>query len=146
METLTPKYSGRVILVQAIIVIIFSLTLYFFLHFMEEEKKIEDGLATMASQRQQLEQVQGNIIRYREMIKTDPILQVFADEPLWEEVDFHWQDIPLAELLSRLESLDRHERIFVLKSFATENRRVEGTSTEEERFYHLRGYFLCPLM
>ncbi len=146
MKTLTPYYSKRVVLIQTVTIIIFSLALYFFLHFMEEEKKIKGELTAMASQRQQLEQVQGNISRYMEMIKTDTALQAFESEPIWEEVEFHWQDIPLPELLARLESLDRHERIFVLKSFKTEIKRVEGETTGKERFHHVRGYFLCPLM
>lgn len=146
MKMLTPEHSGLVVLIQAVAVILFSISLCFFIHFMKEGKWIEAELAALASQRQQLQEVQENINMYRKMLETDKTLRTFAGEQIWEQVEFHWQAIPFPDLVARLESLDKQERIFVLESFATGIKRADEATVREERFHHLRGYFLCPYL
>jgi hypothetical protein len=146
MKEIIPKYPGWLVLIQAVMVIIFSFALYFFLHFGEEKKRIMAELTILASQRQQLEQIQENISRYRKAVAADTALCPSGSKLLWEEVEFYWQDIDLSELPARLVSLNLQERIFVLESFKTGIKRAGDTTTVEERSHHLQGYFLCPFL
>jgi len=151
MSMVTPLYSERTVLIQSVIVIIFSFTLYFFLFFMEEEKQIHQELSTLAYQQQQMEQVEKNIKMYGEMLAQYTDLQrTDCSDQSWEKVEFLWESIQFSELLTRVASLYQQDKIFVFESFETELEREETASDAsvitEQRFHHLQGYFLCPYL
>ncbi len=158
MSMLTPLYARRVVLAQSVMVILFAIALFFFLYLMEQEKRINQELAALATQRQEIEQVQKNIALYEKMLAEDIVLQTIGYELRWEQVEFHWQSIQFSALLARLESLDQQERIFVLESFESKIKRrdhdermtaasplsEDDRAVTEPRSHYLRGYFLCP--
>ncbi len=158
MKMLTPVYASKVLTIQLIVVVLFSLSLYLFLSFMQEEKYLRQDLDSITAQRQKLEKIHSSVEQYNKVMKKNSALQNLVDDPVWEQVEFKWQSLSFTELLRRIDNLSQQQKLFVLESFEAGLEIVEDDSAEnspvirgdfipleaKERFYHLRGYFLCP--
>jgi hypothetical protein len=160
MTFLSPVYSKKVLLLQLLIIVFFSLALYFFLYSIQEEKRIRQELSTVKSQRQKLQQTRTNVETYNYEVEKNSSLQSLTADPSWEQVEFKWNSISFLELLGRIDSLSYQQKVFVMESFEaglenskdnpTDNSPLASGDTTlletKERFYRLRGYFLCPCL
>lgn len=160
MNTLIPVYDKKVGIVQVIVVVLFSFSLYIFLNTMQEKKRVFKELAVVASQKEQLQQIQKSVERYNSAVKKNSSLENLTSDPVWEQVDFKWKSLGFAELVARIDNLSHQQKLFVMESFTaglekgtdTMEKRpgeVQGSVAAgpvEERFYNVRGYFLCPCL
>ena len=160
MITLIPTYDKKVAILQFVVVVLFSVSLYFFLHSIQEKTRVSDELSTVASQREKLQQIQTSVERYNNAVAKNSDLKNLSSDPVWEQVDFKWKSLSFAELVGRIDNLSHQQKLFVMESFTAglekktdsmEGRpgvvKVGGAGeVVEERFYHLRGYFLCPCL
>ncbi len=159
MKVLVPVYDRKVLLLQLVVMFLFSFILYAFLYAIQEEKQVKQELSSLSSQRIQLERIQKSVASYKETVGTSNTLKTLTTDPTWEQVDFTWDDLGLTELLRRIDNLSLQKKVFIMESFEagvkknnneqTEMNALQNTDTqlpltEQERFYHLRGYFLCP--
>ncbi len=155
MTFIAPPYHKTVLILQLFIVVLFSSSLYFFLHSMGEKKNLATRLAHVKAKHQQAIQVNEDIRKYSKTVKSDSMLREMTSEPTWEKVEFAWESLELTELLARIHHLSNRKKIFVLESFeagfakpGTENAFSTDSQAEgeerEERFFHIQGYFLCP--
>lgn len=160
MITLIPTYDKKVAILQFVVVVLFSVSLYFFLHSIQEKTRVSDELSTVASQREKLQQIQTSVERYNNAVAKNSDLKNLSSDPVWEQVDFKWKSLSFAELVGRIDNLSHQQKLFVMESFTAglekKTDSMEGRpgvvtaggagEVVEERFYHLRGYFLCPCL
>jgi type II secretory pathway component PulM len=153
MKMLTPAYDKKTAAFQGVVVLLFAVALYFFLYSLQVEKRVTRELATMAEQRGQLAKIQENVEQFNTVLKKNSGLENLTGKPTWEAVDFKWQSLSFAELVERIDNLSHQQKIFVMESMEVGQETVERdndeagfTAEEEKRFYHLRGYFLCPCL
>ncbi len=160
MNTLIPVYDKKVGIMQVVVVVLFSVSLYVFLNSMQEKKRVFKELAVVASQKEQLQQIQQSVEGYNRAVAKNSGLEDLTSDPVWEQVDFKWKSLGFAELVGRIDNLSHQQKLFVMKSFTAELEKgtdnmdgrpggVQGSMAVDpvkERFYHLRGYFLCPCL
>ncbi len=160
MITLIPSYDKKVVILQVTVVVLFSVSLYFFLNSIQEKKRIVTELSALASQKEQLQRIQTSVERYNSVVNKNSELKNLSSDPVWEQVDFHWKSLRLEELIRRVDNLSHQQKLFVMESFIVGLEKktdsleghpggVRGSVAAEavkERFYHLRGYFLCPCL
>ena len=160
MKFLSPIYSKKVLILQLIIVMLCSLSLYFFLHALQEEKRLRQERAAIALQQQKLQKLRRNVESYKGVLEKNSSLQTLRSDPTWEQVEFNWKSIEFPELLTRLDTLSRQQKLFVMESFEVGFESTKDSSEDaasalledtasletKERRYHLEGYFLCPCL
>ncbi len=160
MIVLIPTYDKKLLILQVAVVLLFSVSLYFFLHSIQEKKRVTSELANVASQKEQLQQIRTSVDRYISAVDKNSDLKNLSSDPVWEQVDFKWKSLSFAELIGRIDNLSHQQKLFVMESFTAGLEKQEDSmegrpggvqgsvavEEVEERFYHLRGYFLCPCL
>lgn len=155
---LTPVYNKKIVALQVVVAVLFSIALYFFLHSVQEEKRVTRELVTIYQKREQLQNIQHSVERFNAALQENSGLKKLSSEPTWEQVDFKWNSLSFAELIGRIDNLSHQQKIFVMESMeagietveqdaglaSTNSQRNSQAVEVEKRFYHLRGYFLCP--
>lgn len=156
---ISPVYDKKTMIIQLVIVVLFSLSLYLFLYSIQNEKYVRQELLTVDSQRRELQQIHKSVETYNRVVTENSALENLTAAPSWERVDFKWKGIGFTELLGRIDTLSHQRKLFVVESFKAglENPKGAGADAlnvqgemialeQKERFYHLRGYFLCPCL
>lgn len=149
MHSFLIKPSLRVIVFQLVVVLFFSLSLYWFIQSKTVLVVLQEQLHGIQTRSRQLKLTEEKLLAYEQFLGKRPEMLTVPEEITWEKVDFSWKDISYQELLKRLEGVYSKERVFVLESFSfqpaggTVPTTLQKPDQPADRQFQLKGYYLC---
>lgn len=148
MQTFLIKPSFKLILLQMLIVVFFSLSLYWYVHSKNVLTSLQEQLTVIQTRAGQLKITEKKLSKYAKLLGERPEIATIPEKIIWEKVEFTWSDIPYVELLHRLEGVYSDERIFSLESFSFHPTDKNSVGSQEQNQdidhpFQLKGYYLC---
>jgi hypothetical protein len=146
-----------VAVVQLIVIGLFAVSVYSYLHTVRKRNSYEEKLRTVQIRQSQIVSTEQRLAAYRKYVTGQPRLSGLPEKLKWEEVNLSWKNIAFTELLHRLNNIYTDERVFVLQSFSFApdvgatgvagadfaSRGADRNGSSENQQFELKGYYLC---
>ena len=156
MKSFLVKPSLAALTAQLVAVACCAIGLYSYLQTIRIEQMYQDKIKTVIDRGRQLRRTEDKLQAYQQIIAREARLAATPARLKWEEVAFTWKNIPLSELLHRLDGIYANDRVFVLTSFsfardkdlkqvAVPAKADSGSADDSglNQQFVLKGYYLC---
>ncbi len=156
MRSILSLSAKPCLVMQLVIVLFFSTSLYFYLQTGQKSDELRRQQALITQKRNRVLRTEMQLQAYKKALAIRPDIKVVPKEIRWEEVAFVWRDISFRELLHRLDGIYAKDRTFTLERFSL----VRGLAKDEKQgdavrqqfifapdqaaiSFTFKGYFLC---